>query len=127
MIYQLVTEDFLYSETEMHTCATDKDLGVQQAHAEGQSVQPAQAVSQCGTCTARSSSTCAGFLACGHTSPAAGSLSPTWTESVELEKRDTFKEIWIVIALARNSLPASVDLIAPTAMREKNKINNSFF
>lgn len=64
------------------------------------------AVSRYGTCMARLGSTCAGFLACGHRSQAGSSLSPTWTENGEMEKRDTFKEIWIVMALAPNSLPA---------------------
>lgn len=127
VIYQLIPEDFLHSKTETGPCAMAVELGAQQAHAEGQYVQPAWAVSRYGARTARSSSTCAGFLACGRRSQAASGLSPTWTENVQLEKRDAFKEIWIVIALDRNSLPASVDLIPPPAMREKNKINNSFF
>lgn len=115
VVYPLITEDFTHSETEMDPCAMDVKLGVQQA---------AWAVSRYGTRTARSVSTCTEFLACGHRSQAASSLSATWTESVQLEKRDTAKEIWIVIALARNSLPASVNLIPPPAMRETNKINN---
>jgi len=77
----------------MGPCAMEMGPGVGQARAAGQYIQP-----RYGTRAATSSSTCAGFLACGHRSQAASSLSPTWTESVELKKRDTFREIWIVVA-----------------------------
>lgn len=67
-----------------------------------QYVQPAWVVSGFGMCT------CAGVVAHGKITQLPR-ISSTWMENADMEKRSTFRETWIMVALASDSLPASVD------------------